>query len=103
MITLDPEQLVDALTAVREALAIPNGATVLDQQLRDAILVERAGHVRVMLDGILGRDATRGIPWSTAYLRDRLAERPAAGYRTWDERVADMGAAKAADTAGGGQ
>jgi hypothetical protein len=99
MITLGPEQLLDALSAVREALAIPNGATVLDQQIRDALLVERAGHVRVTLDGILGHDATRDVTWSTAYLRNRLAERPAAGYWTWGERMAELEAAKAAGKA----
>jgi hypothetical protein len=37
-------ELLDALAAVHEALDIPNGATVADQETRDAILVERTGH-----------------------------------------------------------
>ncbi len=88
-------ELLDALAAVREAVGIPNGATVGDQETRDAILIERAGHAAVMLQGILGRDASVDIPWSVAYLRARLAEHPAEGYRTWDERVAELEAAKA--------
>jgi hypothetical protein len=88
-------QLLDALAAVREALDIPNAATVGDQETRDAILVERARHAVVMLAAILDGDAPLGIPWSVAYLRARLAEHPAAGYKTWDERVAELDAAKA--------
>jgi hypothetical protein len=91
----DSRQLLDALAALREALDIPNAATVGDQETRDAILVERAGHAVVMLAGILGGDDS-DIPWSTAYLRARLAEHPAAGYKTWDERVAELDAAKTA-------
>jgi hypothetical protein len=91
-----PQQLLDALAAVREALGIPNGATMGDQEIRDRILAERAGHAAAMLAGILGGDATRDIGWSVAYLREQLAKYPATGYRTWDERVAGLDAAKAA-------
>ena len=73
----DARELLDALAAVREALDVPNGAIMGDQQTRDAILIERAGHAVVMLQGILGRDATPGISWSVAYLRAQLAEHPA--------------------------
>ncbi len=93
------DDLLDALAAVREALDIPNGATAGDQRTRDAILLERAGHAAVMLAGILGADATPDIPWSVAYLRERLAEHPAEGYRTWAERVAEMGRARQAGRA----
>lgn len=31
-----------------------------------------------------GRDAA----WTLAYLREKLTEHPAAGYRTWDEACA---------------
>ena len=41
-----------------------------------------------MLRGILGEDATADIPWSVAYLRARLAELPATGYRTWEQAMA---------------
>jgi hypothetical protein len=77
--TPDARERLDALAAVREALDIPNGATVGDQRTRDAVLIERVGHAVVMLTSILGRDATPDVPWSTAYLRARLAECPAAG------------------------
>lgn len=85
-----------ALEAVLEALDIPHGATMGDQETRDAILVERAGHAVATLSGILGEDAHPDVPWSVAYLRGRLAGHPATGYRTWAERVADLDAAKAA-------
>ena len=48
--------LLDALTAVREALDIPHAATVGDDETRAKILDERLGHTVVMLQGILGRD-----------------------------------------------
>lgn len=89
-------ELLDALAVVCEGLDIPNGATVADQEVRDRILVERAGHAAVMLRGILGGDATTDVGWSAAYLRERLAGHPAAGYRTWAEAVAAIEAAKAA-------
>jgi hypothetical protein len=85
----------DALEAVREALAIPHAATVGDDETRVKILLERVGHVVVMLGSILAEDATADVPWSVAYLRARLAEHPPAGYKTWDERMAELDAAKA--------
>ena len=88
----------DALEAVREAIDIPSPATVGDGEVYEKILLERVGHVRVMLASLLdtGRCAPPDIPWSVAYLRDRLAEHPAAGYKTWDEAVAGLRAAEAA-------
>jgi hypothetical protein len=85
----------EALKAVREAIDIPHGATVKDQEIPDRILIERAGHVVAMLAGIFGEDATIDVPWSVAYLRARLAEHPAVGYKTWGERAAELDAAKA--------
>ncbi len=92
--TPDAAQLLDALAAVRQALDIPTAATAGGQEARDAILVERAGHAVVMLQGILSGDDS-DIPWSVAYLRARLAEHPATGYKTWDERVAELNVAQA--------
>ena len=91
-------QLLDALRAVREALDIPHAATVGDQEVRDAILVERTGHAAVMLARIFeciadGRDPMIG--WSAGYLREQLARHPAEGYKTWDERAAELAAARA--------
>jgi hypothetical protein len=89
----------DALEAVRGALDIPYGATVGDEETRTAILLERVGHTAVMLNGILGGDPHPDIEWSVAYLRARLAEHPATGYKTWAERMAELDAAKAQDGA----
>lgn len=97
----DPAQLVDALTAVREALDIPYAATVGDDETRLNILDQRLGHTVAMLQGILDRDPIADIPWSVGYLRERLAEHPATGYRTWGERVAELEAAKAASKEAG--
>jgi hypothetical protein len=84
----------DVLEAVREALDIPHAATMGDQAIRAKILEHRLGHAVVMLNGILG--GTFDPAWSVVYLRERLAEHPAGGYRTWDERMAELAAAKAA-------
>lgn len=90
---LDVSTAADALAAVLEALDIPNAATVGGQEIRDKILVERAGHARLMLQTVLGQD-THDPQWAMAYLRERLAEHPATGYKTWDERMAELDAAK---------
>ncbi|HEU5418122.1 MAG TPA: hypothetical protein VFV41_10565 [Streptosporangiaceae bacterium] len=92
---LDGAQATEALRAVLEALDIPHAATTGDQATRDAILTERAGHAAVMLRGILGADPWPDVPWSVAYLRGQLAKHPAAGYRTWAERMAEITAASA--------
>ena len=89
----DIHTALDALAAALEALDIPNAATVGDQRIRDAILVERAGHAKLMLTSVLGQDA-HDPGWAVAYLRERLAEHPAEGYKTWDERMAELDAAK---------
>jgi hypothetical protein len=87
----------DALRAVLEALDIPHAATNGDQETRDKILLERAGHALIMLRSVLdGEHPAPDAPWSVAYLRERLAEHPAAGYKTWAERMAELDAAKTA-------
>ena len=90
---LDLQTATDALAAVLEALDIPHAATVGEQRTRDAILVERAGHARLMLATVLGQD-TYDPQWAIGYLRDRLAGHPATGYKTWDARMAELDAAK---------
>jgi hypothetical protein len=89
--TLTDAPARDALAAVFEALDIPHGATVGDQEIRDRILLERAGHARVMLASVLDPDRAGhpDVEWSVGYLRARLAEHPATGYKTWQERVAE--------------
>jgi hypothetical protein len=98
MTTTEPtrENLLAALQAVREAIGIPNGATTGDQETRDKILVERAGHAAVMLDSILDdkHPSPDRAAWSVEYLRARLAEHPAEGYKTWQQRVAELEAAE---------
>ncbi|HEX5292723.1 MAG TPA: hypothetical protein VFX25_27955 [Streptosporangiaceae bacterium] len=78
-----------------EAIDIPHGATTGDQEARDRLLVERAGHAVVMLRDLLRRqmDPDDAL-WGIGYLRDRLAEHPATGYKTWAERMAELDAAK---------
>jgi hypothetical protein len=97
--TADAQQLLDALRVVHEALAIPHAATVGDDEVRAKILDQRLGRAVAFLDALFecledGRDTM--IPWSVGYLRERLAEHPATGYRTWDERTAELEAAQAA-------
>ena len=88
------EELLDALRAVREAIDIPHPATVGDGETYDRILKERALHVVVMLQNIVPGDGSRCaadvIPWSVEYLRARLAEHPAEGYKTWAEHAAEL-------------
>ncbi len=70
--TPDARELLGALAAVREALDIPHSATVGDQEIRDAILVERVGHASVMLSGIferIGDGCDPMVAWSAEYLR----------------------------------
>lgn len=90
--TAEPESpgvASDALAAVLEAIDIEHAATAGGQEIRDKILVERAGHAVVMLRSILG-GGSFDVPWSVGYLRDRLAEHPASGYLTWAERRAEL-------------
>ncbi len=84
----------DALEAVREALDIPHGATVGDQEIRDRILIKRVMHAAGMLERVLSDDPYVDIPWQVAYLRARLAEHPAVRYRSWDERMAELDASR---------
>jgi hypothetical protein len=88
------EELLDALRAVREAIGIPHPATVGDGETYDRILKERLLHATVMLQNIVPDDgrpcAADVIPWSVEYLRARLAEHPAEGYKTWAEHVAEL-------------
>ena len=88
------EELLEALRAVREAIDIPHPATVGDGETYDRILKERVLHAVIMLQNIVPGDghpcAADVIPWSVEYLRARLAEHPAEGYKTWAEYVAEL-------------
>lgn len=74
----------DLLAAVLEAVDIPPASTVGDAEVRDQILRDRMIDVRVALERALrqGMDPA----WEAAYLRARLAEKPASGYRTAGEQ-----------------
>lgn len=80
--------LLDALQATREAIDIPYPATVGDGRKRDEILGERVMHAVLILRAVLAGDLDH-VPYDTAYLRERLAEHPAEGYRTWNQAVAE--------------
>ena len=86
----------DALTAVLEALDIPHAATVGWEEKRQEILDRRLTHTVVALEGVLEARPTEMlggrslIAHRTAYLRERLAEHPAAGYVTQAEAHAAL-------------
>jgi len=67
----------------------------------DAILMMRVMHAVVFLQG-LARDRAADLPpeYSLNWLRDKLAEHPAVGYRTWDEAVAERQARETGQEAG---
>jgi hypothetical protein len=94
----NPTEARNALAAVLEALDTPHAATMGEEEKRAKILEERLGHTVVMLRSVLDPDRAGhpDVPWSIAYLRTQLAKHPATGYRTWDERVAELEAAKEA-------
>jgi len=92
---MNAAEATSALEAVRDALDIPHAATVGDDETRAKIIEARVMHAVTFLRSIL--DTEPYDPgWHVAYLRDRLAEHPATGYRTWDEAVAETRAVKAA-------
>ncbi|MDQ0684843.1 hypothetical protein QFZ56_003806 [Streptomyces achromogenes] len=79
----DARELRVLLEAVLEAVAIPYPATVGDGEVHDRILSDRVMHARVALEGVLRRGDEPG--WSAEYLRIKLAEIPATGYRAAGE------------------
>jgi hypothetical protein len=91
----------DALLLILEALDIPYAATVGDEEIRAKILGQRMNHTLAMLSDWLNPPVPgdeRHAAWSLDYLRERLAEHPAAGYRTdYAEVVADWKAERAAE------
>ncbi|WP_329564689.1 hypothetical protein [Kitasatospora sp. NBC_01266] len=81
----------DALTAVREALDLPHAATVAGGRARQQVLEDRAMEIVIVLDALLEGPGYQ--PASTvAYLRSRIAERPAAGYVTSEQARAALDA-----------
>ncbi|MDX2937658.1 hypothetical protein [Streptomyces ipomoeae] len=76
-------ELRQLLAVVLEALDIPSPATVDDSEQYHQVLNDRASHARIALVGVLLGGDDPG--WSADYLRTRLADHPATGYRTWDD------------------
>lgn len=78
--------LADLLAAIREGIDIPHAATMGDEQTRDQILRRRIMHVSVALEVSLAQGAgVNRVTWSTAYLRERLADHPPVGYVTSEQ------------------
>jgi hypothetical protein len=80
---------VHALRAVLDALGIPSPATIGDGEIHDRILHERVLHAVIFLRGALVEARATPFEWGFDYFREKLAEHPATGYRTWDEAVAE--------------
>ncbi|MFG2016510.1 hypothetical protein [Actinomadura geliboluensis] len=74
------------VAVVLEALDIPYAATVAHAETRTRILGERVLHLVVILRGMLQRDRAGDVSGDLEYLREKLAENPAAGYVT-DEQA----------------
>lgn len=72
------------LQAVLEAIAIPYPATFGDSEVHAGILLDRVMHAKIAIEGVLQRGDDPG--WSADYLRSRLTEKPATGYRAWEGR-----------------
>lgn len=72
------------LQAVLEAIAIPYPATVGDSEVHDRILADRVMDARIALENVLQHGDDPG--WAADYLRARLAEKPATGYRASGEQ-----------------
>ncbi|MEU8823654.1 hypothetical protein [Streptomyces sp. NPDC048636] len=77
-----PEAVAALLRAVLEAIEIPDPATGEDEQVRDAILADRARDAVVALHCLLGDSTGLSTPWNTGYLRRMLAAKPPIGYGT---------------------
>lgn len=89
-----PEPVRGLLAAVLEALDIPHPATVGDTEDHDRVLNDRAMHVVVALHDALRDGPSLGVEWTTRYLRERLAEHPADGYRHWGAAPKDSEAGR---------
>lgn len=81
------EPLRGLLAAVLEALDIPHPATFGDGEVHDRILSERAMHAAIALRSTL-EGHPLDVEWTTAYLRERLAEHPPTYVTTDQARAA---------------
>jgi len=101
-------ELLDMLRVVVEALDIPDAACVGDEEIRRPILDDRTGVMLTSLKLMLDRGPDQAdVAWTAGYVRERLAQTPATGYRTdYAEVIADregitVESARAQLTAGG--
>lgn len=81
----------DLLAAVLEALDIPHPATVGDTETHDRLLNDRAMHAAIALRSVLDDKPVMEVEWTTAYLRERLAEHPPTGYQHHSAKRAEAG------------
>jgi hypothetical protein len=88
-----PPAVSEFLTAIAEALDIPHPATTGGQEAHGRVLAERAMHAKIALRSAL-ESCALGLEWNTRYLRERLAEHPAAGYVTADQAHAALAEGK---------
>jgi hypothetical protein len=84
----------DLLAAVLEALDIPHPATVGGTEAHDRILNDRVMHAAIALRSVLDDKPLMDTEWTTAYLRERLAEHPPTGYVTVNEARAAVATGK---------
>ncbi|MCT7357384.1 hypothetical protein N4P33_35370 [Streptomyces sp. 15-116A] len=89
-----PAPARDLLAAILEALDIPHPATTGDAEVHDRILGDRISHTVVVLRNLLDDKPLMGIEWTTAYLRDRLADHPPVGYVTCEQAHAALAEGK---------
>ena len=90
-----PEPVRALLAAVLEALDLPHPATTGGTEAHDRLLNTRARHACIALRSVLDDDGRgMGPAWDAAYLRERLAEYPVAGYVTADQAHAALDVGK---------
>ncbi|MGW1616558.1 hypothetical protein ACWCQZ_45440 [Streptomyces sp. NPDC002285] len=89
-----PPAVSDLLAAILEALDLPYPASVGHQVAHDLLLNERAMHAKIALRAVLDERPLTEIDWTTAYLRERLAEHPPTGYVTTEQARAAVTAGK---------
>ncbi|MFB6875691.1 hypothetical protein [Streptomyces sp. NPDC056323] len=77
--------ILEFLQTILDAIDIPAPATPDDAAEYNRVLADRAGHAAVALRDVLAGAAQFGPGWITRYLRARLDETPATGYRTLDD------------------
>ncbi|MGV4889269.1 hypothetical protein ACSR0Z_22175 [Streptomyces viridosporus] len=84
----------DLLAVVLEALDIPHPATSGGAEVYAQVRNDRATHAVVALRSVLDDKPLMGIEWTTDYLREQLAQHPAAGYVTVAQAHAALDAGK---------